>query len=244
MKSIFSRSARANVWGPLILGALALCFSHTAFGFWLLNYQDARTLAPQKLNASAGTSVRWTDIGTPRLSSVTPFVPHAGIRMGIVDSLDVGYRLCTVPSPYNVMTPPIGGALDIKWSLTPSTNPWQAAILAGMAYAYAMTNGVGNSAYGPGGSLILSRNYSPALDFVFEAGYFYTQLPTLTASTTAPSNYFHTLVLGTGAQIALREGTTVFTPEVGILGFMGKMNGVSKNGVGLQLGAVIRTALN
>ncbi len=226
----------------LALFALAALLVHTpsAHAFWLLNFQTGATLPPGGIGFIGGTGGQLTSVGDPSSSSFTPFLAHAGIRFGLVDGLDLGYRLCTVPLPYSSAGPSLGAEADLKLRLTPAESVWQAGLIGGVGYSYLLILGQSKSAWAPGADLLVSRRMVDHLDLSWNARYVYTGIPTAAGGTEA--NHVQAIGGSMGARIGLGSGISLL-PEVGVFDFTGSIAGATVNGWGLQYGAVLAARL-
>ena len=104
---------------------IGLGYLPTANAFWLLNFQTAPTLAPGAIGFIGGTGGQFTSVGSPASNSFTPFLAHAGIRVGLADSLDVGYSYLLIsgqtkdawsPGTDFILTHPISKEVDLSWN--------------------------------------------------------------------------------------------------------------------------------
>lgn len=211
--------------------------SSSAFaGSWLLGFSPADTVAPGSYSVIAGTGGQWSSVGNPRYDSFTPFLAHAGIRTGIADSWDIGYRLATVALPYSSVGPSLGAEIDVKHRLTNPGEPWQVAALAGVGYAYLDIQGQSKNSWSPGLDLIVSHQVSPGYTGFLDLRYVYTEIPS--ANGGASANHFEAFGPGMGVKIKLKENISL-TPEIGIFDFSGSIAGKNGNGIGFQYGAVL-----
>lgn len=93
----------------LITTLLAIGFlAPPARAFWLLGFSTADTLPSGHVGFIAGTGGQFSDVGHPKETSFTPFLPHAGIRLGLTERIDVGYRLTQVALPFSSVGPSLG----------------------------------------------------------------------------------------------------------------------------------------
>ena len=219
-----------------ILLVIVLSASSTAYaGSWLLGFSPADTVAPGTCSVIAGTGGQWSSVGNPGETSFTPFLAHAGIRTGLSDSWDIGYRLATVALPYSSFGPSLGGEVDLKHRLTDKGQPWQVAILAGTGYAYLDIQGQSRNAWSPGADLIISHPLAPGYIAFTDLRYVYTVIPS--ANGGAGANHFEAYGPGVGLKIKLKENISI-TPEMGVFAFNGIIANQSENGIGVQYGVV------
>lgn len=207
-----------------------------AGAFWLLGFSAADTLPTGALGTMAGTGAQFTEVGSPSKDSFTPFIPHAGFRYGISDSVDLGYRLTQVALPFSGIGPTLGSEIDAKYRLTPTTSFLQVALVGGMAYAYLDSSGLSKSAWSPGADLIVSRVLTPRYTVYSELRYVYTAIPS--AAGGAPSNFVAARGIGVGTKVKLTQWTSL-VPEIGLFNMAGEMLGATANGIALQAGAVL-----
>ena len=227
---------RARAARLLVFGLLALA-PRPASAFWLLNFGTAAPLPQGGVAFIGGTGGQLTEVGTPVQSSYTPFLAHAGIRVGLASFLDAGFRLCTVPLPFNVGGGPVlGGEIDLKLRLTPARFKWQASVLAGVGYAYLLLQDQSKSAWSPGAEVTVSRDLSGRVTLTLNARYAYTGIPTGLGG--MDSNLVHSFGGSVGLRIGLTQNIAIL-PEVGGFGFEGAITGKSTNGWGLQYGVVL-----
>ena len=222
---------------PALFVAVAWFCSSTAFaGSWLLGFSPADTLAPGSYSAIAGTGGQWSSVGDPRSDSFTPFLAHAGIRAGLTDSWDIGYRLATVALPYSSVGPSLGAEFDVKHRLTDIGNPWQIAVVAGLGYAYLDIQGQSRNAWSPGVDMIISHQIATGYTAFADLRYVYTEIPS--ANGGANANHFQAFGPGVGVKIKLKENVSI-TPEIGVFNFNGSIANQTANGIGIQYGAVL-----
>ncbi len=207
-----------------------------AKAFWLLGFSNAFTLSPGSIGFIGGTGGQLTGVGAPALWSYTPFLAHAGIRVGIAKRIDWGYRLCTVAMPYSSAGPTLGAETDFKVRVTPDSSKWQVAVVGGGAYSYLALAGRSRNAWAPGVALILSHSLSKRVIASINARYVYTAIPSaeggsLKNNLTAAGGSFN---LG----FKINDYTSII-PEAGVFDFRGNLNGAPMNGVGLQYGIII-----
>ena len=222
---------------PRILILFFCSLSSIAFaGSWLLGFSPADTVAPGSYSVIAGTGGQWSSVGNPRNESFTPFLAHAGIRTGITDSWDIGYRLATVALPYSSVGPSLGAEIDVKHRLTDKGDPWQVAVLAGVGYAYLDIQGQSKNSWSPGVDMIISHQVSLGYTAFADLRYVYTEIPS--ANGGASANHFEAFGSGIGVKIKLKENVSL-TPEIGVFNFNGSIAGQNGDGIGIQYGAVL-----
>ncbi len=212
------------------------CSPATYAGSWLLGFSPADTVQPGSYSVIAGTGGQWSSVGDPGRNSFTPFLAHAGIRTGLTDTWDVGYRLATVALPYSSVGPSLGAEIDVKHRLTDRRSPWQVAYVAGIGYAYLDIQGKSRSAWSPGVDIIISHPIAQRYTAFTDLRYVYTGIASANDGTNA--NHYQAFGPGAGVKINLKNHVSI-TPEIGIFSFKGTLAGQSANGVGIQYGAVL-----
>ena len=220
----------------ILLFVATSCSSAAFAGSWLLGFSPAETVAPGLYSAIAGTGGQWSSVGEPRHDRFTPFLAHAGVRTGLTDSWDVGYRLATVALPYSSVGPSLGAEIDVKHRLTDKGNPWQVAVLAGVGYAYLDIQGQSKNAWSPGVDMIVSHQVTPGYTAFADLRYVYTEIPS--ANGGASANHFQAYGPGAGVKIKLKENISI-TPEIGVFNFNGSIASQKTNGIGIQYGVVL-----
>ena len=233
--------ARRVMNGAAALVALAvLLASRPARAFWVLNFSTAQTVAPGHVVFIGGTGGQLTSVGHPLQASYTPFLAHAGIRFGIANGVDAGYRLVTVPMPWSAVGPTLGSAVDVKLRLTPMSWHWQLAFIAGGAVSYLLIADTDRFAWSPGVDVVLTRLLGPNLSITLNARYAYTAIPS--AAGGADQNYVHAFGPSVGMRFGLTKNISVL-PELGFFRFQGAIGGVEKEGLGMQYGAILSASL-
>ncbi len=228
-------------WGRLLQRCAAsavLCVllaPAPAQAFWLLGFAPAQTISPGTLGFISGTGGQFSRVGDPAKSSFTPSLAHAGLRLGLTDRLDVGYRLCTVPLPFNSVGPSLGSEIDAKFRLTNPEDRWQTSFVLSGAYAYLAIAGQSKNAWSPGADVVLSREMNRRLNFFSELRYVYTAIPS--APQGANSNYVHAFGPAVGAKFSWTSEVAV-VPEIGVFNFQGRLAGKAADGFAAQYGVV------
>jgi hypothetical protein len=229
--------SRAGAAFIVVLAVAALTLFPTPAGaFWLLGFSTADTLPPGAVGAIAGTGGQYSRVGSPAASSFTPFLAHAGFRLGVTDGFDVGYRLVQVPLPFSSVGPSLGSEIDGRVRLTSPGAPWQVAAVAGVAYSYLELSGVSKNAWSPGADLMLSHAFSPRYTLISELRYVYTEITDAPGG--AVGNHLHAAGGDVGARIMLTPSVSLI-PEVGLFDFSGNLGGRTANGFGAQYGVVL-----
>ncbi len=213
-----------------------LCLPNSAKAFWLLGFSNAFTLSPGSISFIGGTGGQLTDVGNPSLLSYTPFLAHAGIRVGIAKRIDWGYRMCTVAMPYSSAGPSLGAETDFKVRITPDSCKWQVSVVAGAAYSYLSLTEQSKNAWAPGAALIISHSLSKRIMMSFNARYVYTGI----TSASGGEEKNNLTAIGGSVNLGIRiNDYTSIIPEIGAFDFQGNLSGKALNGIGYQYGVII-----
>ena len=204
---------------------------------WLLNFGTAATVQPHNFVFISGTGAQFTRTKNPATDNFIPFLAHAGLRTGLTSRLDIGYRLCTVPLPYNVVGPTLGSAVDVKFRITPMASAWQGSLILGGGYAYVQLFGNSKSAWSPGGAVVASRALSKGKVLAFQARALQTSIPT--AAGGSSENYVN--VFGGSAMLGfdLHPALAILV-EAGVFDMQGRINAATTNAIGFQTGIVLK----
>jgi len=221
-----------------ILILFAFCgFVHQLQAQWLLNFGTAATVAPKDFAFISGTGGQVTFIKNPASNNFTPFLAHAGLRLGILSNVDIGYRLCTVTMPWSSVGPTLGSAFDAKIRLTPTTAPYQVAVIVGGGYAYLSILNNHKSAWSPGTAVSVTRQLNSSSSITFNGRLMQTVIPTALGG--KANNYVN--IWGGSIGWAHNLNSVVgIIPEIGIFDVKGEMNHFTSNGIGLQAGMVLK----
>ena len=221
----------------LAAAALLALLCAPARAFWLLGFSPAETTPAGTLSFISGTGGQLTTSGPASKLNYTPSLSHAGIRLGLTDSLDAGYRLVQVALPFSAAGPTLASEVDVKWRLTDPSSTWQAAFVPTLAYGYVLLNGVSRDAWSPGADLVLSRcvDWRGARVFT-ELRYLYAAVGSAPGGSSG--TYLHAAGNDWGMKIPLTPDISL-VPEAGLFDFIGRNMGARANGVGFQYGAVL-----
>ncbi|MBS1527579.1 MAG: hypothetical protein JST19_18165 [Bacteroidetes bacterium] len=225
----------------LLISVFVLFYSKAAFGQWLLNFGSASTLQPGQVAFISGTGGQLTFIQSPASTNFTPFLAHAGIRVGLFNGVDIGYRLCTVALPYSSAGPSLGAATDLKIRLTPAAARWQFGVIAGGGLAYVTVLSKARTAWSPGGALVLTTNLSASTSITLNARYSETYI--VTAAGGGRQNYVQAIGGSVGLTHNMSEVLAI-SPELGVFDLRGKIADNATNGLGIQVGAILKVNLN
>ena len=215
----------------------ALLLSATSNAQWLLNFGTAATVQPKDFAFISGTGAQFTFMNSPSSTNFTPFLAHAGIRLGLTPDLDIGYRLVTVALPYSSAGPTLGSAVDLKLRVTPANKPWQVGLIAGGGLAFVQILGKDKTAWSPGGAVVLTHILSPKTSVSFNGRYMETFIPTAIGGANANN------VTAIGGSVGLSTNLNPvisLMPELGVFNLNGKINNTSANGIGVQFGVVMK----
>ncbi len=206
------------------------------YAFWLLGFSTADTVPAGHVGFITGTGGQLTDVGHPKEASFTPFLTHAGLRLGLTDRVDIGYRLTQVALPFTSVGPTLGGEVDLKLRLMDLADMWQAALVIGGAYSFLQISGQSESAWSPGMDLMISRELGPGLWLITELRYVYTAIPTGPGG--VAQNYLNAVGPDLGFKIAFTPQVSL-VPEIGLFDFIGRLERRNASGLGFQYGAVL-----
>ena len=204
---------------------------------WVLNFGTANTVQPKDFVFISGTGAQFTFIKTPATSNYTPFLAHAGLRLGLTKNLDIGYRLCTVPLPWTSVAPTLGSAVDLKLRLTNQNSRYQCAVIAGAGYAYIKILDNNKSAWSPGIAVSVTTPLNNKTLITINARLLQTLIPSAVGG--SESNYVNIIGGSIGLSTNLNSVIAIM-PEFGIFNLRGKINNVENNGIGLQVGVVLK----
>lgn len=204
---------------------------------WVLNFGTAATVQPKNFVFISGTGGQVTYIKNPNTANFTPFLAHAGIRVGVLKNLDIGYRLCTILLPWTAIGPTLGSAIDAKLRLTNNTAPYQIAVIAGGGYAYLKIFDNHKSAWSPGMALSITKQLNKTTSITFNSRLLQTVLPTAVGG--KMDNYVNVIGESIGLSGNLNSVIGIM-PEIGIFHLTGKINNIESNGIGLQAGIVLK----
>ena len=208
-----------------------------AKGQWVLNFGTANTVQPKDFVFISGTGAQFTFIKTPATSNYTPFLAHAGLRLGLTRNLDIGYRLCTVPLPWTSVAPTLGSAVDIKLRLTNQASRYQCAVIAGGGYAYIKMLNNNKSAWSPGVAVSVTTPLNDKTLITINGRVLQTLIPSAIGGD--KSNYVNIIGGSVGLSTNLNSVIAIM-PEFGIFSLRGKINNIQNNGIGLQVGVVLK----
>lgn len=223
----------------LLLAAALLTVPAESFGFWVVNFGTARTLARGRFGFAAGLGGQMVFLGSPRLTSGFFTIPHAGFRLGLGERLDAGLRLAPIPLPFATVGPGFGINLDAKYCFTRPESTIDVAAVVGVGGAHVLIEEKTRYAYSPNAALLATYDLSETTHFTTMARYVNLAIPS--APEGADSNFVDISGVSFGLKKDIRPNISVL-PEVGAYWYSGKIAGVEKNGPGFQYGIMIATS--
>ena len=218
---------------------LILFIPTNSFGFWLVNFGTAKTLPPHRISFAAGMGGQMVFLGNPQKTSAFFTIPHAGIRLGLTERIDVGLRLAPVPLPFSSVGPSFGVNLDAKIRLTEPESKVQFALVLGAGGAHAIIKDDTRLAYSPNAAILTTFNLDEKTDFTVMGRFVNLVIPT------APGGAKGNFVNITGASFGLKRNITEtisILPEVGAYWYEGQIAGIRTSGPGFQFGVMLATS--
>jgi hypothetical protein len=176
--------------------------------------------------------------GEPRETNAFFMIPHAGLRIGLLDRLDFGVRLAPTPLPYSTVGPGFGINLDAKVMLTRRNAPIGAAIIGGFGGSHVWVRDEHRGAFSPNAAVLLSVRASDTIVFTTMARYVFLAIPT--ASGGIDDNFVHIAGASFGLKIDAFPSVSVL-PEVGAYWYEGGIGGERMSGPGFQYGLMLAT---
>jgi hypothetical protein len=204
---------------------------------WVLNFGTASTVAPKDFAFISGTGGQFTFIKNPSSTNFTPFLAHAGIRYGLTNNFDIGYRLCTVALPYSSVGPTLGSAVDVKLRLTNQSSDWQFCVVGGGGFAYVSILDAHKAAWSPGGLLSLSKKLKNKSVLTWNARILKTVIP---SAPDGSSGDYVNIIGGSMNYLSNLNKVIAIIPEIGLFDLKGKINNVQADGLGMQIGVVLK----
>ena len=233
------RAARIGArLSTLVVVVFACLLPSRADAFWVVNFGTAETLRPGQVGFAAGMGGQAVFVGDPTRSNAFFLIPHAGIRLGLSDRLDAGFRLAPVPLPFSTVGPGFGANLDVKLRITDADSNVGFSVIAGAGGAHVLVLDEHKAAFSPNGALLLSFKTSDATTLTTMARYVYLGIPT--ASGGASDNFVHIAGASLGLKIQALPSVAVL-PEVGAYWYEGRISDVRMAGPGFQYGIMLAT---
>lgn len=207
---------RCFVRGRAVVSLLALlcvlAASSPASAIWVVNFGTAETLPPRRIGFAAGMGGQAVFAGDPAKANANFIIPHAGVRVGVLDRLDFGWRLALVPLPYSTAGPGFGANLDAKLRLTNAGANVAVALVAGAGLAHVLVRDDNEVALSPNGAGLLTFRTTEKTHLTLMARYVYLAIPTAPGSPV--QNFVHITGSSVGMKIAPLPHLSVL-PEVG-----------------------------
>lgn len=203
-----------------------------------MNFGPAGTLPPGRVGFAAGMGGQAIFAGEPTKASANFFIPHAGLRLGLLERLDAGWRLAPVPLPYSSVGPGFGANIDVKLRLTEADADIGVAIIAGAGMAHVLVLDDNKVALSPNGAALLTFRTSEKTQLTFMGRYVYLGIPTAPGG--ASDNFVH--VAGTSAGMKI-DGIphVAVLPEIGAYWYEGRIVDRRTSGPGFQYGIMLAT---
>ncbi|MDE3124637.1 MAG: hypothetical protein KGK14_03915 [Bacteroidota bacterium] len=217
----------------------SICIFHIQllYAQWLLNFGTAKTVQPNDFVFISGTGSQLTFMKNPATTNFTPFLAHAGLRLGISKNIDIGYRLCTLPLPWSSVGPTLSSAFDAKFRLTNITAPYQVALIAGGGYAYLKILDANKSAWSEGLALSVTRQINRNNAITINGRVLQTIIPS--AKGGKDNNYVNVLGGSIGLSTDINSVIGIM-PEIGVFNMIGKIDQAVSDGIGIQVGVVLK----
>lgn len=236
MQHVVRRTTAAMLLAALVVSVP----SSSALAFWVVNFGTAGTLAPGRVGFAAGLGGQVVIVGDEALiPNAFFFIPHAGLRVGLAEPLDMGLRLAPVPLPYSTVGPGFGANVDLKLRLTAADSDVGFALVAGIGAAHVLILDQSRFAWSPNGAALLSFRLDPNVDMTFMGRYVYLAIPTAMGG--MEQNFVHISGLSWGFRIGIADHISLL-PEVGAYWYEGSVNGGRMSGPGFQYGIMLGTS--
>lgn len=177
-------------------------------------------------------------VGEPRQTNGFFLIPHAGLRLGLVERLDLGFRLAPVPLPYSSVGPGFGANLDAKLRLTPRDAGVQLAVIVGAGGAHVLLRDHHRAAWSPNGAGLVTFHVGETTRLTFMGRYVYLAIPT--ADGGGSKNFVHIAGGSAGLKLELSKSVALL-PEVGTYWYEGRIADKRTSGPGGQYGLMLAT---
>jgi hypothetical protein len=235
---VLKKSALAR---PLALLLALACFIGTASpasAFWVVNFGTAGTLPPRRVGFAAGMGGQAVFVGDPVRSNAFFLIPHAGLRLGLLDRVDAGWRLAPVPLPFSTVGPGFGANLDAKVRLTSPDSDVGVALIAGAGFAHVLVQDDNKLALSPNGAGLLSFRTSDDSHLTVMGRYVYLAVPTAPGGSS--DNFVHIAGSSVGMKLDVLQNVSVL-PEIGAYWYEGRIADTRTSGPGFQYGIMLAT---
>jgi len=224
----------------IILGVLLIfLIPSNLFGFWVVNFGTARTLAPGRIGFAAGMGGQMVFLGMPQKTSAFFTIPHAGFRFGLGKNLDAGLRLAPIPLPFSTVGPGFGVNLDVKFCFTKPERKTQFAIVLGAGGAHVLIQNNTRLAYSPNAAALLSFTLNESTHLTIMGRYVNLAIPTATDG--AKGNFVNIMGTSVGLKKNINSSISIL-PEVGVYWYEGQITSVRTSRPGFQFGLMLATS--
>lgn len=223
----------------LVAAAAVSFWPVTASAFWVVNFGPADALAPRRIGFAAGLGGQVVIVGQPSRVNGFFIIPHAGIRFGLLDRVDLGLRLAPIPLPYSSVGPGFGANLDVKVRLSEAGSKVGLALIAGLGGAHVLLQDVNRAAWSPNAAALLSFLVGEKTQLTAMARYVYLAIPTAAGGSGA--NFLHVAGASLGLKLVIAEHISLL-PEIGSYWYEGAIGGVRMSGPGFQYGIMLATS--
>ena len=210
-----------------------------SFGFWVVNFGTANTLAPGRFGFAAGLGQQVVFLGSPQTTSAFFTIPHAGFRLGLSKHLDAGLRLAPIPLPFAIVGPGFGVNLDVKCCFTKPDSKVQFAVVIGAGGAHVLIQNNTRLAYSPNAALLTSFKVNETSYLTVMARHVNLAIPT--AADGAAGNFVNISGFSLGYKKSINATISVL-PEIGAYWYDGQITSVKSSGPGFQCGLMIATS--
>lgn len=232
------RGAWRGTFAALVGAALVLA-PRPASAFWVVNFGPAEPLPPRKIGFAAGVGGQAVFTGTPTRANAFFIIPHAGLRVGLLERMDLGLRLAPIPLPFSTVGPSFGVNLDAKVRLTNPGSKVAFSLVAGAGAGHVLVLDDNRVALSPNGAALLTFHTSETTRLTFMGRYVYLGIPT--AKGGAGENFVHIAGASAGLKIDIAPKIALL-PEVGAYWYEGRIGDVRTSGPGFQYGIMLGTA--
>lgn len=236
---IRARALRFCALAALAMGVLLVSPTPRAHAFWVVNFGPAATLPKGGIGFAAGIGGQVILAGDPTKTNAFFMIPHAGVRFGLAERIDLGVRLAPVPLPYSSVGPGFGGNLDVKFLLTKPSDKVGFALIAGAGGAHVLVQENHRTMWSPNAAFLLTVPVRDKLPLTFMGRYVYGAIPT--ANGGSSGNFFHIAGLSVGLKVDVAPRIALL-PEVGAYWYEGQIASTRVSGPGFQYGLMLATA--
>jgi hypothetical protein len=210
-----------------------------AHAIWVVNFGPAKTLPRGRVGFAAGMGGQAVFVGDPLQANAFFFIPHAGLRVGLAERVDIGWRLAPVPLPFATVGPGFGANIDTKVHVTPADSKVQLSLIGGIGLAHVLVLNEHRIAWSPNGAALVSFHLNDTITLTTMGRYVYLAIPTAPGG--SASNFVHIAGPSLGLKIDVLPRVSVL-PEIGGYWYEGRMNDVRTSGPGFQYGVMLATS--